>query len=717
MTTRILKQVILKMMKIGNKTYSSVLSLDIETYSETDLRKTGIYPYVADDSHEVLIFAYAFDDDEVVDLDLAQGDKVPDDVIRALYDPSVLKTAFNAAFEITNLSKHFGRRLLKSQWLDTMVLAAMLGLPTSLEKLGKAINRQEEQKDPAGTALINYFSKPCKPTKTNGGRTRNLPEHAPEKWQEYKVYCRQDVETERAARKKLMRFPIDVKEMNNWRIDQRINDRGVLIDTQFVKNIIEYHDASRAAVIEEMKEITGLENPNSPSKLQAWFEENGLSLDDMRKATIAEALDKVEGKPGYEDVAKMLRYRQFTGKSSIAKFEKMLDYTQNLPDHRARGTFFFYGARTGRWAGRGIQFQNLPRTYIHDLEYTIQLVKEKNWDMFEVLHDEPAKSLSELIRPAIVAPKGKMLYVSDFHAIEACVIAWVADEKWRIEVFKTHGKIYEASAAQMFDVPFESIGKGSPLRQQGKVAELALGYQGSVGAMAQMDLGGEIRPDLSDEAIHNWIIKNKLNPETYPKEGAKIKMIAENYARIVQLWREASPNIKQFWYDMEKAAIEAIQTGQRVAVQKGVYFEYIREFLFMILPSGRRLSYPFARVERAWIEPKDGGEPFIKDQIHHMAPHPKTGQWVSSTTYGGKLVENCVQAIARDVLAEKIRAIEKRLDGFDVVGHVHDEVITEAPIGSNLDDLNDLLAEPMSWADDNLVLSAEGYCSPFYKKD
>lgn len=705
------------MMRIGSKQYRTVLSVDIETYSETDLRKTGVYPYVADPNHEVLIFAYAYDDEEVTVIDIAQGEKVPAQVVKDFYDPTVLKTAFNASFEITNLSKYFIDRLLKSQWLDTMVLAAMLGLPTSLKGLGQAINKKSEQKDPAGTALINYFSKPCRPTKANGGRTRNLPEHDPERWQEYKDYCKQDVEVERAARKKLMRFPIDVKELNNWRIDQRINDRGVQIDVQFVKNIIEYHNESRNAVIEEMKEITGLHNPNSPSQLQDWFKQQGLDLPDMTKATIAKALEDVEGKEGFEEVEKMLRYRQFTGKSSIAKFEKMLDYTTNLSDGRARGTFFFYGARTGRWAGRGIQFQNLPQTHIKDLEYTRELVTDKNWDMFEILHDEPANTLSELIRPAIIAPKGKELFVSDFSAIEARVIAWVADERWRIDVFKTHGKIYEASAAQMFNVPLESIGKGNPLRQQGKVAELALGYQGSSGAMNQMDRYGDIRPDLSDEAITQWIIEQGKDPKKYPWEAARIKMIDANYMRIVALWREASPRIKALWGNMERAAIQAIKTGERVELQKSIAFEYYREFLFMVLPSGRKLAYPFARVERSWIEPKDGGEPFVKDQIHHQAPHPKTGQWASATTYGGKLVENCVQAIARDVLADRIRAIEKELDGFEVVGHVHDEVITEAPIGSNLEDLNDLLAEPMKWADEDLVLTAEGYHSPFYKKD
>lgn len=701
-------------MRIGSKLYRAELSVDIETYSETDLRNTGLYPYVADDAHEVLIFAYAYGDDEPTVVDIACGEKVPDQVVKDFYDPTVLKTAFNAGFEITNLTKHWCKKLLKSQWIDTMVLAAMLGLPTSLDGLSKAINAKDEQKDAAGKALIKYFSMPCKPTKVNGGRTRNLPEHDPEKWELYKQYCKDDVVAERAAKRKLMRFPINTTEMNNWRIDQRINDRGVLIDVDFVQNIIAYHDKSRAAVIEEMKQITGLENPNSPSKLKAWFADNGLGLEDMTKATIAEALDSWKGDPV---VAKMLRYRQFTGKSSIAKYEKMLQYTQNLPDHRARGTFFFYGARTGRWAGRGIQFQNLPRTYVEDLDYTRKLVADENWDMFEVLHDEPAVTLSELIRPAIIAPEGKELFVSDFSAIEARVIAWLAEEQWRVDVFKTHGRIYEASASQMFNVPLASIGKGSPLRQQGKVAELALGYQGGSGAMATMDKDDEIRPDLSDEAIIEWIKDQGQDPEKYPWEAARIKMIDANYTRIVQLWREASPNIKKLWGDMERAAVKAIRTGERIAVQKGVYFEYEREFLFMVLPSGRRLSYPFARVERTWIEPKDGGEPFMKDQIHLMAPHPKTGQWASATTYGGKLVENCVQAIARDVLASKIRDIEKRLDGFDVVGHVHDEVITEAPIGSSLEDLNDLLAEPMSWADDDLVLTAEGYHSPYYKKD
>lgn len=697
-----------------------VLSIDIETYSETDLKSCGLYEYVDDPSFEVLIFCYAVDDRTVKTIDLAQGDEIPSQVLHALMDPDYIKSAQNAAFELYCLSKHIGKQLPVNQWIDTMIIAAYLGYPLSLDQLGKAINGHGDQKDAKGKNLIKYFSMPCKPTKINGGRTRNFPHHDPGKWLEYKLYCRQDVTTERAAREFMIsRYGIDWEDMSNWWIDLKINRRGAMINRRYVEGVIEFYDHFKLRVMQRQKQITQLANPNSVPQLLEWFRDRGIELPNLQAATIESHRNHFQAK-GLVLEDEVLQNRQFLSKSSISKYERMLHYTTNNPRRRARGLFQYYGSHTGRWAGRGIQLQNLPRMHysMEELKELVYLVQHQDFDFLEMIVDSVPETISALTRTAIVAPKGKLLYVSDLNSIEARVSAWIAGVEWRLNVFKTTGKIYESSASMMFNVPVEEITKDSPLRQQGKVAELALGYGGGAGAMAQMDFGGKVRPDLSDDAKRAYAEKNKLDPDD-PIDWASLEdlMIEDNYDRLKRLWREASPEIPTMWRTLENAAIRAYKKRVRVDIVKGIYFEIRRGTLFIGLPSGRELAYPEVYLKTKLVKPKGNQkfQPFERDVIYFKTL--VAGHWRTEQTYGGKLFENIVQAVARDILMDAIRYIETTDCPFQVVGHVHDEVITEAREGADLEELNNILRRPVKWADDDLVLDAAGFISPFYMKD
>lgn len=697
-----------------------VLSIDIETYSETDLKSCGLYEYVDDPTFEILIFCYSVDDGPVRTIDLARGDKLSAQLVHAIFDPDYIKSAQNAAFEIYCLSKHLGRDLIINQWIDTMIIAAYLGYPLSLEQLGKAINGHGDQKDAKGKNLIKYFSMPCKPTKVNGGRTRNLPEHDPAKWLEYKLYCRQDVITERASRVFMVtRYGIDWEDLSNWHIDLKINQRGAMINRPYVKGIIEFYESFKHRIMKRQAEITQLANPNSVPQVVKWLQDRGLQIPNMQAETIETFKNYCKNKNLLIE-SEVLQNRQFLSKSSISKYERMIHYTSNNSEWRARGLFQYYGTHTGRWAGRGIQLQNLPRMHykLDELDELVYLVQQKDFDFIEMIVDSVPDTISALARTAIVAPKDKALFVSDLNSIEARVSAWIAGVQWRLDVFKTTGKIYESSASMMFEVPVEEITKDSPLRQQGKVAELALGYGGGPGAMAQMDFDGKVRPDLSDTAKREYAYSHNLDPDD-PIEWANLEelMIHENYDRLKILWRNASPEIPAMWRKLENAAITAYKKRIRVNIVKGIYFEVRRGTLFIGLPNGRELAYPEIYLKTKLVKPKGNQtfKPFERDEIYFKTL--AMGHWRSESTYGGKLFENVVQAVARDILMDAIRYIETSNVPFKVVGHVHDEVITEAPIDSDLEELNDILRRPVSWADEDLVLDAAGFVSPYYMKD
>lgn len=665
------------------------LSIDIETFSDVDI-KMGVYKYASSPNFEALIFAYSFDGAPTVDIDLTE-ESLPADLVKALYDPQVIKKAHNAQFERVCLSHHLAKEFPGFQWLDpsqwrcTMVKAATMGLPTSLGECARFLGL-EEQKDTAGTRLINFFSKPCKPTKKNGMRTRNLPEHAPEDWQLYRSYCRQDVVTEMAIDEKIAKYPYN--EWGLYALDQRINDRGVKVDMDLVNEAVDLVDQSAEENLAKMKELTGLENPNSVAQLANWLTRQGVKTNsvkaDLVKAWLADPEVPAE-------VKEVLRLRQRLSNSSTKKYITMQKAAGD--DHRIRGVAQFYGAnRTGRWAGRLIQTQNLPQNHLVNIDVARELLLERDVEGIELLYDGLEDTLKQLIRTAIIAEDGKTLTVSDFSAIEARVLAWLAGEKWRLDVFETHGMIYEASASTMFGVPIESIDKHTPegaeLRQRGKVAELAAGYQGGVGAMKQMDKAGKIRPDLTG----------------IEDEEEKERLIDENYKAIVDAWRDANKQIVRFWYDVEKAAITAIEKQATVKFKHGIRFIGRSHTLFIQLPSGRYLAYARPTLEE---------NKFGRMAIHYYGKDEGRVKPGKLSTYGGKLVENITQAVARDILAEKMKRLDE--EGFAIVFHVHDEVVIEGESGI-LDQVNDIMAEPVEWAE-GLPLTADGYETPFYKKD
>ena len=657
------------------------LSIDIETRSSVDIGKAGLYKYAQSPDFRVLLFAYQIDTLPVEIIDLACGETVPGRILRMLGDPGVVKHAYNAAFEWYCLNRA-GYKTPLEQWRCTMVHGLYCGYTAGLDATGKAIGLpQDKQKLSVGKALIRYFCVPCKPTRTNGNRTWNQPHHAPEKWELFKEYCKQDVVTEHEILKRLNQFPMPEAEQYQWRLDVIMNVYGVRVDTGLIEGALYINDVSTQELTDEAVSITGLANPNSGAQLVPWLNEQcgEERFSDIQKATVAEALENREVYP--EEVQRMLEIRQQLGKTSIKKYVAM-DTAKGERD-RVRGLTQYYGAnRTGRWAGRLVQMQNLPRNYIKTLDYARELVKQKDYAGLRLLYGNVPDTLSQLIRTAFIPSEGHKFVVSDFSAIEARVIAWLAGEQWVNEVFATHGKIYEATAAQMFGVPVDRIAKGNPeysLRQKGKVATLALGYQGGTSALIAM---GALNMGLTEDELPD----------------------------IVSRWRQANPRIRDLWYAVENAALAVMQTAQPQAIY-GLIFSlegdilYGQTFLTVHLPSGRKLFYPkpFLRENQ-----------FGKLALHYYTVGQQTRKWEVASTYGGKLTENIVQAIARDCLAVTLERIAGR--GLQVVFHVHDEVIIDAPMETTVDEICDLMAEPISWAP-GLILKGAGFESHYYMKD
>ena len=642
------------------------LGIDIETYCELSLPEVGVYKYAAHPSFEVLLFAYSVDNGPVQIVDLASGEKVPQEVWFALYDSAVVKTAYNATFERICLSAKFGLPLPVEQWECTMARAAMCGLPLGLAAVGKAL-KLDSLKMEAGKQLISFFSQPCKPTKSNNGRTRNLPKHDPDRWELFKSYCVRDVEVEQKIRQRLSDYEVAKIDKELYIIDQQINDRGVLLDRVMVENAIAIADNRSAHLEQEAMDITGLSNVSSPLQVREWLRKRTgyTEIDSIDKARVKDLL----GSQIPQDVRRFLEIRQELGKTSLAKYPKMLDIM--CADDRARGTMQFYGSRTGRWAGRFIQVQNLPQNHLDNIADVRQMVVDGDVEMLELLYGDVQDTLSQLIRTALVAPKGSRFIVADFSAIEARVLAWLAGEQWRIDTFNGSGKIYEASAAQMFKVPVESITKGSDMRAKGKVAELACGYGGGVGALRKM--GGE-RMGLTDEQMRD----------------------------IVRQWRQASPNIVKFWALAENAMMDCVYHHQLTTVNRYVLAERDENMMWFILPSGRRLCYYNPYI-------------YLDKELMYWAVDSTTHKWGPISTYGGKLTENIVQAIARDCLAETL--IKLNAAGYRCVFHVHDEVVLEMPYGQgSLEEVLAIMAQPPVWAP-SLPLKGDGYETEFYMKD
>lgn len=646
----------------------TTLAIDIETYSPVNLQKCGVHAYASSPEFEILLFGYAFDDGPVDVIDLTQ-EEMPEDLKDAIFDPQILKTAFNAAFERTCIASYFGIPTPPEQWSCTAVMARELGLPNSLEQVGVVLGLPDDkQKSKTGRALIRYFSVPCKPTKSNGGRTRNLPAHDPEKWALYVEYNHQDVEAERAIRNKLCHFQMTQEEQALWVHDQHINDRGVGVDLVLAEKAVEIDQIIKSRLLQSAKDLTGLENPKSTAQLKAWIEDTaGIEVDSLNKKNIAAVRSKADS----NEVDAILDIRAGLSKTSTEKYNAMLRTV--CPDGRIRGLTQFYGAsRTGRWAGRLVQMQNLPQNKMpdRDLDTARQLVRSGDLDTLELCFDDIAGTLSQLIRTAFIPKPGCRFIVADFSAIEARVIAWLADESWRMDVFNTHGKIYEASAEQMFHLPPGSVKKGDPMRQKGKIAELALGYGGSVGALKSMG------------ALEMGLTEDELKP-------------------LVNSWRAANPAITKFWWDTDAAARRVIQTKEPVKLPRGMGFYKKGPLLKLVLPNGRELSY---------VKPA-----IVDDSITYEGTLQSSGAWGRIESYGPKLVENIVQATARDCLAEAIDRLEKA--GFPVVFHVHDEVICEVPNGiSSAKELGAIMSEPIKWAP-GLPLRADAYECEYYRKD
>ena len=647
-----------------------VLSIDLETYSDVDLPNCGVYRYVEGDCH-ILLFAYAFDDEETKCIDMACGEQLPAEVVEALHDDSIIKSAWNAQFERTCLSKYFGIQLSPDSWQCTMVWAASLSLPLKLATAAQAL-KTAQQKDAVGERLIRYFSLPCKPTKANGGRTRNLPEHAPDDWKLFKSYCIQDVETERDIRRRLEKFPLLPQEWDFYHMDQRINDRGILIDKELVQQAIICNMAMSEEMTKRAYALTGLENPNSVSQLKSWLEERGIEVDSLGKKNVASLISDLDKHSADGEALDMMKLRLQMAKSSVKKYQAAERYI--CTDGRAHGLFQFSGAnRTQRWAGRGIQLQNLPQNHISTLDEARDLVKLGCFDMIEVLYGNTPDILSQIIRTMLIPKDGCEFIVADFSAIEARVLAWLAGEQWRLDAFQRGEDIYCASASQMFGVPVVKHGINGKLRQKGKVAELACGYGGGSGALISM---GALDMGLKEDELPD----------------------------IINSWRDANPEIVKFWYAVEKAAIETVRDRKDRIVGR-IGFQFAANTLWIILPSGRRLAY---------IKPKLQPNRFGRMALTFEGLGANN-KWTRGETYSGKLTENITQATARDLLAEAMRRME--LARLDIVGHVHDEVILEVPKGSmTVDDVCAIMNRNPAWAD-GLPLSSAGYTGNYYYKD
>lgn len=657
------------------------LSIDLETYSSVPIGKAGAQKYIASPDFEILLFAYSLDGSPVVCVDFAQGEMLPQEIANALTSPDYIKHAYNAPFEWGCLSKYVGRQLPPEQWRCTMFHGLYAGYTAGLEATGRALGLAEDKRKlNTGKALIRYFCVPCAPSKANGMRTRNYPHHNPERWQLFKEYCCQDVVTEMEIERRLSAIPVPDFVQKEWETDLIINSRGVAVDMEMVEGALELGATVRNSLMTEAMQISGLNNPNSVKQLAAWLEEEtGEEVAALRKDTVAKMLARDDNSP---QVQRMLEIRQELGKTSTKKYDAI--EVAVCPDGRVRGLLQFYGAnRTGRWAGRLVQVQNLPRTYTEPLELARELVKGRKLNALKAIYGSIPDTLSQLIRTAFIAPPGHILIDADFSAIEARVISWLAGEEWRLEVFRTHGKIYEASASQMFGVPLELIKKGNPeyaLRQKGKVAELALGYQGSTGALINM---GALDMGIPEEDLSD----------------------------IVTRWREANRRIRDLWYKMDAAAVQIITQGGAVGVNNVVIarefnYEQGTDCMTITLPSGRKLYY---------IEPQIGQNQWGSPSISYMGMDQTTKKWKRIETYGGKLVENCVQAIARDCLAQAIEHLEAA--GLPVIFHIHDEVVIDCPPNAaTLEDVVKIIAQPIPWAPD-LPLGADGWVGQFFKKD
>jgi len=654
------------------------LHIDLETYSSIDLKACGVYKYVESEDFEILLFAYAIDDQPVKVLDLASGDIIPSSIQDLLIDPNTVKCAHNAVFERLCLSKYFRKHFTADQWHCTMIHSWVLGLPGSLKDVGSALGLDEDkQKLRTGTALISYFCKPCKPTKVNGYRTRNLPQYAPEKWQLFKDYCQRDVETEREIGRKLDKFPIAESEHQLWCWDQRMNDYGVRIDTDLVNSVLEFGIQNEKEMMDECMSITGGINLHSITQLKTWIgQRENRTIDKLDK----DAVNTLLNEDITDETRRLLQLRQETGKTSVKKYDAIARAI--CKDGRLHGILQFYGAnRTGRWAGRIFQPQNLPRNSFNDIDLARKLVIKKDFETVDLLYGSYNQVFSTLIRTAVIPPEGHMFAVADYSAIEARLTAWFCDEKWRQDVFATTGKIYEASASQMFHVPIEQVTKGSDLRKKGKVAELALGYGGGVSALERM---GGASMGLSDEEMQDIVIK----------------------------WRLASPNIKKMWYKVQDAAYSAVRERKRVKVAHGVSYSYQSGILFAELPSGRKLAYVRPR-----LVPGKYGEELTYEGYGSDQDGKQTKKWGRQKTWGGKLFENLIQAIARDCLASAMMALDQY--GYPIVMHIHDEVVVEVPdqiARSALDDIEKIMGAPISWAP-GLILTADGFVTDYYKKD
>ena len=668
----------------------NTLGVDIETFSSVDIRESGVYAYADAPDFQILLVGYRLNDGNVEMIDIANmtadeavnyiEDWYPD-FWKALTDTQTKKTAFNANFERTCIAKYFKIPMPPEEWYCTAVHAATLGLPRSLAEVGEALGlSQDKVKDKIGKSLIDYFCKPCKPTKTNKGRIRNLPEHDMEKWQLFKGYCKQDVVAEQAILEKLKPYKITDSERRLWSFDQRSNDRGIRLDLDFIQGIIEYDAISTEKLLNEARRLTGLDNPNSLPQLKEWFYKNcGLEVKSITKSNIDDLKNEIKASEQIsdedkKDAIRVLEIRQALGKTSVKKYHAMMNSV--CSDGRLRGVLQFYGAnRTGRWAGRIVQVHNLPQNKIEDIELAREMAADKDFELMEMLFGDTAFVFSQLIRTAFIASDGCRFVVSDFSAIEARVIAWLADEKWRLDVFKNNGDIYCASASQMFHVPVEKHGINGHLRQKGKVAELALGYGGGFGAMKAMDSSGSI-------------------PE-------------EEIPSIISGWRNASPNICKMWRTVEMAAKVAIKEHRTVKIAHNIQFSYVNKILFIQLPSGRKIAYYDAKIE---INAKG------MESITYAGVEQTSKKWGRLETWGGKLVENIVQATARDCLAVAMIRVEDA--GYHIVMHVHDEMIVDVPKDdiNALNTINGFMAQPIDWAP-GLPLKGDGYETPFYKKD
>ncbi len=660
------------------------LSIDLETYSSVPIGKAGAQKYIASPDFEILLFAYSLDGSPVVCVDFAQGEMLPQEIANALTSPDYIKHAYNAPFEWGCLSKYVGRQLPPEQWRCTMFHGLYAGYTAGLEATGRALGLAEDKRKlNTGKALIRYFCVPCAPSKANGMRTRNYPHHNPERWQLFKEYCCQDVVTEMEIERRLSAIPVPDFVQKEWETDLIINSRGVAVDMEMVEGALELGATVRNSLMTEAMQISGLNNPNSVKQLAAWLEEEtGEEVAALRKDTVAKMLARDDNSP---QVQRMLEIRQELGKTSTKKYDAI--EVAVCPDGRVRGLLQFYGAnRTGRWAGRLVQVQNLPRTYTEPLELARELVKGRNLNALKAIYGSIPDTLSQLIRTAFIAPPGHILIDADFSAIEARVISWLAGEEWRLEVFRTHGKIYEASASQMFGVPIDLIKKGNPeyaLRQKGKVAELALGYQGSTGALINM---GALDMGIPEEDLPD----------------------------IVSRWRDANKRIRDLWYKVDAAAVQVITQGGSVGVSSIILAHEWdatqgTDYMTITLPSGRKLFYN---------APQIGVNQWGNPSISYMGMDQTTKKWKRIETYGGKLVENCVQAIARDCLAQAIEHLEAA--GLPVIFHIHDEVVIDIrPFADNdamLAKTVEIMSRPVPWAP-GLPLGADGWVGKFFKKD